>query len=168
MNGAGALVGGGTVSDAGDGCEVCDGGCRNGLVTVCLALDPPGCGGQSLTQFCPYGCTPDGPEPCNFYPVDGAVSSRCIASSATIQPGTLQEQGATAPVAVTTFLPTEARVIIATTASAACTAAGEAGATTDAEIQAALTLLVPLNTAGTFPIGAGNCRPTWKFAADAS
>jgi hypothetical protein len=40
---------------------------------------------------------------------------------------------------VTTFLPTEARVIIATTAGAACTAGGDAGAT-DAEIQAALTL----------------------------
>ena len=38
-------------------CEVCDAGCGNGLVTTYLVLDPPGCGAQAATQFCPYGCS---------------------------------------------------------------------------------------------------------------
>lgn len=133
-------------SQAQDGCEVCDGGCSNGLVTMCLALDPPGCGAQSALGFCPGGCTPQGPEACNYYPVDGATSG-CVASSATIQQGALQ--GASAPVAITSFSSSSPRVIVATAQAASCSASNDDGGQTFAGDGAFLALDVAPNEAAT-------------------
>jgi hypothetical protein len=140
---------------AGDsGCEVCKSGCGGGLVTMCLVLDPPGCGAQTAVGFCPYGCTPNGPELCNFYPVDGAVSSGCIASSATIQQGMLQTSGV--PTATTSFLSSGPQVIIATSAGAACKTSAVDGGVSSDENGAVLALLVPPMSAGTFVVGASH------------
>ena len=154
----------GVVTDTGMSCEICDAGCSNGLVTMCLVLDPPGCGAQSATQFCPYGCTPQGPESCNFYPYDGAVSSGCIASAVTVQAGTLGAQDAGKPAAVTVFDPSGDTVIVATGAAAACAAEGDAGIAADAGTQAVLVLPTPVGAAGTF--GAAGAELTvWKSGA---
>jgi hypothetical protein len=136
-----------------NGCQTCSGGCRNGLVTMCLILDPPGCGAQSSTEFCPYGCNVDAPAGCNFYPVDGGTSSGCAASAATIQKGALAGPGAR--VAVTSFSSTEARVVVATSASAACASESDGGATVVTGSGAVLTLSMPANFAGQVAIGAG-------------
>ena len=48
--------------------EVCDGGCSNGLVTMCLVLDPPGCGAQDD----PVDAVPEDDPP------EGAQKSRRI------------------------------------------------------------------------------------------
>ena len=57
---------------------------------------------------------------------------------------------------MTSFLATETRIVVATSASAACGANSDAGAATKAGRGAVLTLLVPAMSAGTFPIGAGD------------
>jgi hypothetical protein len=121
--GSGSSSGGNPNPFPDDGpCEVCDAGCSNGLVTMCLVLTGS-CGSQPSISFCPYGCSPDAPGGCNLSPFDGAVTPGCIASAATIQQGVLQGQGT--PVAVTTFLsPTAERVIIASSASVACAIQG--------------------------------------------
>jgi hypothetical protein len=146
----------GASSGATNSCEVCDAGCSNGLVTLCLVLDPPGCGAQSATQFCPYGCTPDGPEACNFYPFDGAISTGCIASSATIDQGVLSGLGAGVPAAVTSFLPSAQSIVVATSASAACGVTSGADAGTESGNGGVLTFLVPAMSGGEFPIGPGD------------
>jgi len=155
--GSGPLnTGGGSAKavTSGGSCEVCNAGCADGLVTTCLVITPPGCGAQSSVGFCPYGCTPNGPEVCNFYPVDGAVSSGCIASSATISRGALM--GFSAPTATTSFPSTAPRVIIASSASAACAASTPQGGTPPDGNGAVLTLTVPAMSAGTFVIGASH------------
>jgi len=144
-----------------NGCQVCKGGCANGLVTMCLVLTPPGCGAQSSLEFCPYGCTPQGPEPCNFYPVDGAVPSGCIASSAQIAAGKLK--GSPTPTATTSFSPGGPIVTIATGADAACHGADSDGGQAPAGSGVVLTLALPSNTAGTFPVGVNTAALTiWK------
>jgi hypothetical protein len=151
-------------SDSGGGstglCQVCDAGCSNGLVTICVVLDPPGCGAQSETTFCPYGCSDNAPDFCNFNPVDGAAPPGCIASEATPQSGSLQG-GDAAPVAVT--VGTNAlEVIVATSAAAACASSGgDAGALTAQGSGAVLTIPIPARTAGT--VSAAGARLTvWK------
>jgi hypothetical protein len=159
---AGSGDGGGSSGSSGSNgssgsCSACDAGCTNGLVTRCLVLDPPGCGSQSSTSFCPYGCSADVPGGCNFSPVDGAAAPGCTASAATIQEGALLGQGGT-PVAVTTGSST-LQVIVATGAGAACALGqGEAGAIGSG---GALTIPVPANAAGTFP-ATGAKLTVWK------
>jgi hypothetical protein len=151
---------------AGNGCQVCNGGCKNGLVTVCLGLLPPGCGSQSSTQFCPYGCAPDASGGCHFYPEDGAVPSGCAASSATIVQGALSGAGSDAR-AATSFLATETRVVVATTANAACASTVDAGVAPPSGSGAALTMSLLMNFAGQVAIGAGVRAQltTWKNGA---
>jgi hypothetical protein len=115
-------------SGKGENCTACKPSCANGLVTLCLPLLPPGCGGQSATQFCPYGCSGDGAGMCNLAPADGVAPSGCTASSATIAKGSLTPEGAAHTVAVTTFLATETRVVLATSADIACAATSSTGA----------------------------------------
>jgi hypothetical protein len=54
-------------------CQSCVSGCRNGVVTMCAVLDPPGCGSQALTVTCPYGCSLESPNQCNHSLVDGGA-----------------------------------------------------------------------------------------------
>ena len=139
-------------------CETCDAGCSNGLVTVCLVLF---CGGsQPSTSFCPYGCSPDAPGGCNFDPIDGAVAPGCIASSATIQQGVLQGQGAGTPVAVT-WEPSNERVIIATSASAACAVEGGDAGPSATGNGATLTFVVSGSAEETFS-SSGAQLTVWK------
>jgi hypothetical protein len=148
---------------ANNGCQVCNGGCKNGLVTVCLVLTPPGCGSQPSTQFCPYGCAPDAPGGCNFYPADGAVPSGCGASSATMLQGALSGAGSDAR-AATSFLSTETRVVVATSANAACASTADAGVAAPSGSGAALTISLRMNFAGQVAIGNGVSAQlmTWK------
>jgi hypothetical protein len=125
--------------------QVCKAGCANGLTTLC------GLEGKMML-FCPNGCDPDGSDPCDTSPVDGAPRSGCAASSATIQQGALARQGST-PVAVTSFLSPETRVVIATSATAACASAVDAGPPMGAGSGAVLTLGVPANRAGEAMVG---------------
>ena len=152
---------------ASNGCQECHAACSNGLVTTCLVLDPPGCGSQPSTQFCPYGCAAGTESMCNFYPVDGAVPSGCIANSVTPQQGALSGQWSDALVAVTSTHGTEMRVIVATGASAACASEGDAGVATGLGSGALLTMLLPTNFAGQVAIGSGASAvlTMWKNGA---
>jgi len=42
-------------------CSQCTPTCVNGIETMCLVLDPPGCGEQAGTQTCSHGCSDAGP-----------------------------------------------------------------------------------------------------------
>jgi hypothetical protein len=115
-----------------------------------MILDPPGCGAQAVTEFCPYGCTSNGE--CNFDP-DGGVPSGCVASSATFRTGILAGRGPGS--AATQFLPDEARIVVATNRSAACAAAAADGGPPGATSGASLTLSFPNHLSGQVAIGAG-------------
>jgi hypothetical protein len=130
-------------------CEVCDAGCSNGLVTICLVLDPPGCGAQAGTQFCPYGCSPDAPGGCNFSPVDGGVVGGCSASSVTIQRGALLDAGG-APVAVSSAVGVANQIVIATSGGLACRIEGGDEVPNVAGDAVALTLDIPMFSTGSF------------------
>jgi hypothetical protein len=123
-------------------CEVCNGGCSDGLMTTCLSLDPPGCGAQSALGFCPGGCTPEG---CNYYPVDGSTSS-CVASSATIQQGALA--AGSGAVAITRFVPVGPVVVIATSKTIACATTSADGGVASSGDGALLAIQVATNEAG--------------------
>jgi hypothetical protein len=129
-------------------CEVCDGGCSNGLVTECLVLDPPGCGAQSALGFCPGGCTRQG---CNYYPVDGSTSG-CVASSVTIQQGAFA--ASSGAVAITRFPSDGPAVVVATSKTIACAASGSDGGAVYGGDGAFLVIQVAPNEAGTEEIRA--------------
>jgi len=100
------------------------------------------------------GAPPTVPNHAISYPVDGAVSSGCVASSATIQRGVLQ--GSAIAAATTSFLSTGPHVIIATSASAACAASADGGGVPPGGNGAILSMMVPAMAAGTFVIGASH------------
>jgi hypothetical protein len=132
----------------GNSCEVCDGGCSNGLMTMCLALDPPGCPAQIALGFCPGGCAPQG---CIDYPVDGATSG-CVASSATTHQGVLAV--GSGAVAVTRFASASPLVVVATSKTIACaTSSSDGGAIYGGDGAVLAIQLVP-NEAGTEEIRA--------------
>jgi hypothetical protein len=128
-------------------CELCNGGCSDGLVTTCLVLDPPGCGAQSALGFCPGGCTPEG---CNYYPVDGSTPG-CVASSATMLQGALAANSGAVAI---TRLPSDGPVVVvATSKTIACAASGNDGGTVSGGDGAFLAIQVAPHEAGVEVIG---------------
>jgi hypothetical protein len=147
-------------------CMECHPACSNGLVTRCLPLLPPGCGAQPSQTFCPGGCSADAPGECNN--ASSTAPAGCIASAATTTQGALAAHGSDVPVAVTTFLAAETRIVVSTSAGAACSSAtGTTGALTTGS-GALLAFEVPSSFAGTVGVserGSAARLTSWKNGA---
>ncbi len=126
------------------GCSECAVGCSNGLVTSGLVLDPPGCGTQCATSFCPGGCSSDGKMCLAWTLADGGLGS-CVASQLTVTQGLLRTGGVAVSQGDT--------ILLASSAAAACALAGDGGA---APSSAAVSLVinVPPSYAGYLPVTA--------------
>src|SRR5262249_48443785 len=125
-------------------CQSCQASCDNGLLTACAVATQPSCGAEPVVSFCPNGCAVDAAQ-CNPSGVDGATGVGCSANSAVIQEGVLKAQGS-AFVAIASLQ--ETRVVIATSASAACATTRDAGASSASSSGAVLALSIPSNFAG--------------------
>jgi len=126
-------------------CSVCSVGCSNGLVTSGLVLDPPGCGTQCATSFCPGGCSLDGKVCLASTLADGGLGS-CVASQLTATQGLLRTGGVAVSQGYT--------ILLATSAALACALASDAG-TAPANSAVSLVINFPPSTAGTVTVMPG-------------
>jgi hypothetical protein len=114
----------------------CDGGCSNGILTVCEVLSPgepngcPACspGIEMQQEVCFYGCGSDRYE-CRTSPTDAAIG--CSANRVMVQQGMFGGDASPA-VALAQFQASDGPVIlIATNAATACAATLDAGIAPD-------------------------------------
>ena len=144
---AGCSSNDGNINDGDTKCAVCPTSCSNGLVTIGLVLDPPGCGSQCSTQFCPGGCSSDGKTCLGFTVADGGEGS-CVASQLTATQGLLKSGGVAVSRGTT--------IILATSAALACELTGDAGTEAQYPSAAALIIDFPPGFAGTATASSGS------------
>jgi hypothetical protein len=138
-------------------CSVCPTSCSNGLVTIGLVLDPPGCGTQCATQFCPGACSSDGKTCLGFTVADGGAGS-CVASQLTATQGLLKSGGVAVSQGTT--------IILATSAALACELTGDAGTETQNPNAAAVVIDFPPGFAGTASVTSGSNLAELKTWSD--
>jgi hypothetical protein len=114
-------------------------------VTTGDVLDPPGCGSQCQTSFCPGGCSTDGLTCLNYYTsLDGGLGT-CAASQLSPSHGELASSG----VAVYQGL----LVVLSSSAAVACAVSNDGGTVSGT----ALVLDIPTNQGGMLNV---SDRPT--------